>query len=53
LDNNNTYHEDEVSWELWFKAMANELPLNSFFFFVVLGFELSAYTLSHSISPFM
>jgi hypothetical protein len=29
-------------------------PLNTFFFFfAVLGFELRAYTLSHSISPFL
>jgi hypothetical protein len=25
----------------------------TFFFFAVLGFELTAYTLSHSISPFV
>jgi hypothetical protein len=28
------------------------LKVNCTFFFVVLGFELRAYTLSHSISPF-
>jgi hypothetical protein len=28
------------------------LSLNNFFFFLVLGFELRAYTLSHSTSPF-
>jgi hypothetical protein len=29
------------------------LQIHTFFFFVVLGFELGVYTLSHSTSPFL
>jgi hypothetical protein len=36
------------------KVVAKESILyNFFFFFAVLGFELRAYTLSHSTSPFL